>query len=111
MRESLTASSPRCDDASQAMQLSIHPSAFASVVEATVIKTWQAILADMDRLGDRLAFSEAEAARLLSLKQHQLRDCRLRGEIGASIGPCRKILYRREDLLAYLARNRSEARI
>ena len=65
---------------------------------------------DEARLGDRLAFDEPTAARLLSLEPHQLRDERLRGRITASTIVGRRIRYLREDLLAYLGRNRTEAR-
>jgi hypothetical protein len=75
----------------------------AAVVEATLARIDAARAALPD---DRLAFGEAEAARLLSLHQHQLRDARLAGEITASVGPGRKILYSREDLLRYLASRR-----
>ncbi len=53
-------------------------------------------------LPERLTFREAEAARLLGLNAHQLRDARLRGEVEAHVGPGRVILYRREQLLDYL---------
>jgi hypothetical protein len=53
---------------------------------------------------DKLAFGECEAASLLSLAPHQLRDERLRGNVKASVGPGRKILYDRNELLAYLSR-------
>ncbi len=80
------------------------------VIAATVQATLLAIKADEVRLGDRIAFCEPEAARIISMKPHQLRDERLRGRIGAS-GICKNgIRYTREDLLAYLARNRQEAR-
>ena len=57
-------------------------------------------------LPDRLCFRENEAARLMGLNPHQLRDARLRGEIEAHVGPGRVILYRREQLLAYLMARR-----
>ncbi|MEO1496208.1 MAG: helix-turn-helix domain-containing protein [Planctomycetota bacterium] len=58
---------------------------------------------------DRLAYPEAEAARLLGLAKHQLADARRREEItptkvGGRIG------YERSELLAYLVRGRQEAR-
>jgi hypothetical protein len=53
-------------------------------------------------LPERLAFRETEAARLLGLNPHQLRDARLRGEIEANVGPGRLILYRHQQLVAYL---------
>jgi hypothetical protein len=52
---------------------------------------------------DRLAYSEPEAADLLGLKHHVLRDERLRGRIGHTKIVGGRIRYRREDLLAYLA--------
>jgi excisionase family DNA binding protein len=55
------------------------------------------------RLDEKLAFSEEEAARLLGLARHQLRDERLRGRIQASQIVGRRIRYRREDLMTYLA--------
>jgi hypothetical protein len=70
------------------------------IVEATVVRLED----ERAALGSRLAFSEAEAAALLGLHSHQLRDERLRGRISASVGPGRKILYSRDSLLAYLAR-------
>ena len=35
----------------------------------------------LSTLGDRLGYPEAEAAALLGIERHVLRDCRLRGEI------------------------------
>src|SRR5262245_46503780 len=52
---------------------------------------------------ERLAYGEAEAARLLSLHPHQLRDERRRGRIKASLVVGGRVRYRREDLLDYLA--------
>lgn len=73
------------------------------------------VLAELDgdesKLGDRIAFSEPEAAALIGLKPHQLRDERLRGRIGASCVVKRGIRYLRSDLMTYLARERSEPRI
>lgn len=58
------------------------------------------------RTADRLAYSEAEAARLLGLNTHQLRDMRLRGDIEALKIVGGRVRYSREQLLAYLARRR-----
>src|SRR5262249_32972554 len=54
----------------------------------------------------RLAYAEAEAARLIGLKYHQLRDERLRGCIQASQIVGRRIRYLRNDLLDYLTSRR-----
>jgi excisionase family DNA binding protein len=51
----------------------------------------------------RLAYNEAEAAALLGIARHVLRDARLKGEIqGSRIG--RKVLYSRDELVAFLRR-------
>ncbi|MGF1579939.1 MAG: helix-turn-helix domain-containing protein [Gemmataceae bacterium] len=55
---------------------------------------------------NRLAFTEPEAASMLGLARHQLRDERHRGRIEASVGPGKRILYSRNDLLKYLASRR-----
>jgi hypothetical protein len=57
---------------------------------------------------DRLCYSEPEAARLLGLEPHQLRDERLRGRIIASKVVGSRIRYQRSDLLGYLAERRVE---
>jgi hypothetical protein len=54
------------------------------------------------RLDERLAYSEEEAARLIGLESHQLRDERRRGRITASQIVGRRVRYLREDLVAYL---------
>jgi hypothetical protein len=57
--------------------------------------------ADEARLGDRLAYTEPEAAALLGIQPHVLRDCRRRGEISAKL--CgKRYLYERSELLRFL---------
>ena len=75
-----------------------------SVVAETIVQ----LEADRAKLNDKLAYSEAAAARLLGLQYHQLRDARLAGKISCSQITGRRIRYTREDLLAYLAANRWE---
>jgi hypothetical protein len=54
-------------------------------------------------LADRLAYSEAEAAALLGVRRHVLRDARLRRELdGAKVG--KRIMYTRVELLRFLGR-------
>jgi hypothetical protein len=72
------------------------------VVEATVARLEEA----RATVGDRLAYSEPEAARLLGLAPHQLRDERLRGRIKASAIVGRRIRYMRGDLMDYLLSRR-----
>ena len=57
------------------------------------------------RLGDRLAFTEPEAAALLGIPWHSLRDIRRRGEIDASKAG-RRIIYARDALIKYLKENK-----
>jgi hypothetical protein len=83
-----------------ALQISVE--ALRPLVEEVVKATLAQLEAVRATLPDRLAFTEPEAAALLSLQPHQLRDERLRGRIKASVGPGRLILYPRETLLAYL---------
>ncbi|MBS0265429.1 MAG: helix-turn-helix domain-containing protein [Planctomycetes bacterium] len=54
---------------------------------------------------DRIAYSEVEAAALLGIRSHVLRDARLRGEIvGAKLG--RGYSYTRADLIEYVERRK-----
>lgn len=92
------------------MQVMIDPTELAPIIAATVSEVMARIREDEAALGDKLAFSEPHAARLLDLEPHQLRDERLRGRIAASQIVGRRIRYRRDDLLAYLNAHRTEAR-
>jgi hypothetical protein len=65
--------------------------------------------ADRAKLGSRLAYTEEEAARLLGLEPHQLRDERGRGRITFSRIVGRRIRYTPEDLAEYLRRSRENA--
>ncbi len=61
------------------------------------------MLTEANRLpSDRLGFPEAEAAALLGVPRHVLRDCRLRGEICARLVG-KKNIYSRESLVKFLA--------
>ncbi len=89
------------------MKVIFDESALVPVIEKTVLETLNQVDADRSRLGDRLAFPEAEAARSLGVKPHILRDARLRGDIsGTRIG--RRVVYEREQLLEWLRRNRGK---
>lgn len=92
------------------LNVSLDADALRPVIEATVAETLSRMADDEVRMGDRLAFDEPTAARMLSLEPHQLRDERLRGRVTASQIVGRRIRYVRGDLLAYLARHRTEAR-
>ena len=56
---------------------------------------------------ERLAYLEPEAASLLGLQKHQLRDERLKGRVEAT-KVAGKWSYTRDSLLDYLARGRQE---
>lgn len=58
------------------------------------------------KLGDRLAYPEPEAAALIGVAPHVLRDARRRGEIHARL--CgKRYLYPRAELLRYLSDTRA----
>lgn len=88
------------------MQLSLSPDDLRPLVREIAAELLAQFRADESRIGDRLAYSEGEAAALLGLEQHQLRDERLDGRIGASQIRGRRIRYTREDLLTYLRERR-----
>jgi hypothetical protein len=72
------------------------------VIRAAVVAVLDELRANEATLGNRLAYPEAEAAALLGIPRHVLRDARLRGEIvGRTVG--RKILYSRDALLKFLS--------
>jgi len=74
------------------------------MIESVVAETLRQVKAIHGQFGERLAFTESEAAALLGIQRHVLRDCRRRGEIkGAKCG--KRILYRLDDLTAMLERN------
>lgn len=86
------------------MNLTLDPAELRPVVEAVVAEVLRAMPVGND---GRLAYLESEAAELLGLRSHQLRDARLRGEITATkIGG--RIGYEKNELVAYLARGRDE---
>lgn len=88
------------------MQFSMDPADLRPIVQSVVVE----VLAEIAKhpvSPERLAYCEPEAAAMLGLKSHQLRDARLRGEITATrVGA--RIGYTREELLAYLARQRMQ---
>jgi Helix-turn-helix domain len=92
------------------IQLNVDPEALGPLIRQIVTETLAAVEADRAKLTpNRLAYTESEAAGLLGLRPHVLRDIRLAGRISSSRGPGRRILYQPSDLLAYLARGRVEA--
>jgi predicted site-specific integrase-resolvase len=53
----------------------------------------------------RMAFSEVEAAQMLGVEVHVLREQRRLGRIEHCRGPGRRIMYTREQIEAYLRRS------
>jgi hypothetical protein len=84
------------------------PDDLQPLVEAIVERVIARLESERSAMGERIAFSEAEAAALLGLQEHQLRDARQRGCIAASRITGRRIRYMRADLLSYLSANRIE---
>jgi hypothetical protein len=84
------------------LSLRLDPEALKPLIESIVAETLARLEAGRAHLDGKLAYSEPEAARLLGLQPHQLRDERLRGRIQASQIVGRRIRYLREDLTAYL---------
>ncbi len=88
------------------MKLEIDPADLKPIVQLAVAEAIAQLRADESRIGDKLAYTEPEAALLLSMESWQLRDERRDGRITASVGRGGKILYSRDDLLKYLERRR-----
>ena len=88
------------------MQVTFSPDDLKPLIEAVISATVKKLAEDTAAIGERLAISEPEAAHLLSLEPHQLRDERRRGRIAASRIVGRRIRYSRQDLMDYLARDR-----
>jgi hypothetical protein len=89
------------------LKLELDADALRPLIREIVAETLAQVEQDSGPFAGKLAIGEAEAARALSLPPHALRDLRLRGEIMASKGPRRRVLYSREDLVSYLLATRS----
>ena len=74
------------------------------LVAAVVSEVLEQVDQTQQRLGNgRLAYTEQEAAQLLGIPRHSLRDLRLRGLVKASkLGV--RIVYSKEQLVDLLAR-------
>ncbi len=77
------------------------------LVQLAVAEALDRMEAERAKFNGRLAFTEPEAAILLGVKPHVLRDCRRRGELqGAKVGS--KVVYTRADLLEFLERQKEK---
>ena len=88
------------------MQLTFDPDTIREFARPIIEEVASALLANPIGGNERLAYTEPEAAELLGIAAHQLRDARLRGEITSTkVGG--RIGYERSELIAYLARGRN----
>lgn len=91
------------------LNLTLDPDALAPLVRQVVAEVLaQQREAEAQLPGDRLAYSESDAAALLDLEDHVLRDERRRGRIKASAVVGRRIRYLRSDLVEYMLGRRWE---
>lgn len=75
------------------------------IVHLAVTEALDHLEAERAKFQGRLSFTEPEAAVLLGVKPHVLRDCRRRGELqGSKVGS--KIVYTRADLLGFLEKQK-----
>ena len=89
------------------MKIEFSPDDLRPLVELIVDETLEKIGETRAKLSGRLAYPEPEAAALLGVQPHVLRDARLRGEIvGSKAG--KKTVYERTELLKFLQRNRTK---
>ena len=88
------------------VSLNIDPESIRPVIDQAVAAAFARAMEAWAKVGDRLCYTEAEAAAMLGLKEHQLRDERLRGRIKASSIVCRRIRYTYADLMEYLMSRR-----
>ena len=87
---------------SNGMSVSIDEATLREIVQGVVRETLEVFAGD-----ERLAFDEKDAAKLLGVPRHTLRDCRLRGEITAKkIGKSWR--YSRRTLIRFLENDPSE---
>jgi len=63
-------------------------------------------LAGSPLCSQQIGFTEAQAAALIGLPKHQLRDARVRGDIKATVRPgMKQVMYSRRALLAFVEGN------
>ena len=89
------------------MNLQFDPSELKPVIQETVAEVLEQREADEARLGGRLGYTEPEAASLIGVQQHVLRDSRRRGEIFARLVG-KRFIYCRGELLRYLRDGRDQ---
>lgn len=89
------------------MKIEFDQSDLAPLIRQVAAAVVEEMRTDEQRVDGRLAYREAEAAAVIGVQKHVLRDARLRGElVGSKVG--KAILYGRDELLAFLRRQRIE---
>ena len=88
------------------MKLEVRPEELRPLIEEVVAETIARLESQHDLVNGKLAYSEYEAAQLISLTERRLADERRRGRIQASSIVGRRIRYLRSDLIAYLLSRR-----
>jgi len=87
------------------VQIQFDQDALRPLVHLAVAEVLSRMEEERAKFNGRLAYTEPEAAVLLGVKPHVLRDCRRRGELqGAKVGS--KIVYTRADLVGFLERQK-----
>ncbi|HEX3658217.1 MAG TPA: helix-turn-helix domain-containing protein [Pirellulales bacterium] len=83
------------------MRIELDDTVLTQLIELVVVATLERVEQQRRHHGDRLAYTEPEAAALVGVKPHVLRDARLRGELsGKRVG--KRTVYSRDELLRYL---------
>jgi hypothetical protein len=90
----------------QPLSLHIESEALRPLIGQIVREVLTELERDRATVAGRMAYSEEEAARLIGLEPHVLRDERRRGRIAASSIVGRRIRYTPADLASYLAARR-----
>ncbi len=86
------------------MRFTIDDNDLLPLIERTVAAAMERLESISEKLNGRLAYPEPEAAALLGIRPHVLRDARLRGTVKATrVG--KRVLYARDDLLRLLRDN------
>ena len=86
------------------MKIEFNPDDLRPLIRQVVAETIGRVEADQVKVNGKLSYTESEAAALLGVPRHSLRDLRLSGRIKASkIG--KRILYSRESLVRLLEEN------
>ncbi len=84
------------------LHLTLDAATLQPLIKQIVRATLDEIGQERDQLADKLVYSEQEAAKLLGVAYHVLRDERQRGRIQCSHIVGRRVRYSRQDLLDYL---------